>query len=231
MDEVSMRAVGCAVIMLLSMVSGCAFPVYPGQPAYSPAAVEKPQRVDFFYGTVIDARPVPVHYRNGGGVVLGLAPGLPLPVIGAGYAQGPGSSISGVTIGPVNVFAEAAVPDVPAGEYTVLLDKKTNPPDPYLEYTQRPAIIIVQNRYPTDLPLTVNDRVFVRVVGSVAHVMRADTLPPSAERIVSAGPLPVPLGYQSPPQEPPCPVHVDVTGIPTVICHPYYPSTVEVNIE
>jgi hypothetical protein len=190
-----MHVVGSAAGMaLLALVGGCAYPGgNPGQPAYRPTAYEQPQPVDFFYGRIIDVRPAALHLRNGGYTAFGLAPGLPLPVIGAGYAQGPGSTLGVATIGPVNVFAEAAVPDVPADEYTVLLDKKTNPPDPYLDPTQRPAIIVVQNRYATDLPLAVNDRAFVRVVGRVAHVMRADTIPPAVERLVSAGPLPIPL--------------------------------------
>ncbi len=156
-------------------------------------------------------RPSQVHVRDGGYTGIGVAPGLPLPVmLGGGYQQGPGSTRNFATIGPLNVLTEAAVPDVPAYEYTVLLDKKTNPPDPYLDATQRPAIIIVQNRYATDIPLAINDRAFVRVVGNVAHIMRADTIPPAVERLVSAGPLPIPLPL--PTGSPPCDVIAEVSG-------------------
>jgi hypothetical protein len=208
-----MRAVGSAVMLsLLALVGGCAYPVAnPSEPAYRPVAYEQPQTVDFFYGWIIDIRPSQVHVRDGGYAGIGVAPGLPLPVIlGGGYQQGPGSTRNFATIGPLNVFAEAAVPDVPAYEYTVLLDKKTNPPDPYLDATQRPAIIIVQNRYATDIPLAINDRAFVRVVGNVAHVMRADTIPPAVERLVSAGPLPIPLPLPTGPT--PCDVIAEVSG-------------------
>ena len=190
-----MRGASFGVMSLLVVLGGCATaPIYPGQPPYSAAAYEQPQPVDFFYGTLIDARPVPLNLRPGSSASVGIGPAPVLPLtIGVNGTQGPGMSAGGLTVGPVNVYAEAAVPDVPAVEYTVLLDRKTYPPDPYLSPAQHPAIIVVQNRYPTDLPLAVNNRVFVRVVGNVAHVMRADTISPAYERVVSAGPLPVSL--------------------------------------
>jgi hypothetical protein len=221
---------GSSVIALsfLALMGGCAYPVYPGQPSYPPTAVEQPQPVDFFYGTVVDIRPVPVHYRDGGGFAFGFAPAFPAPVIGASFSQEPGASGGDIRIGALRIFAGGATPDLPAVEYTVVLDKNTNPADPYLRPGQRPAIVIVQNRYATDLPLNVGDRAFVRVIGDTAHVMRADTLPPGLERTLSAGPMPIPVAYPAVFPAPTCPLDAILS---TVICHPYDPPPVAVAVQ
>ncbi|HZT86742.1 MAG TPA: hypothetical protein VFA12_02155 [Stellaceae bacterium] len=208
-----MSAIKSAVIVsLLSLATGCAPAGYPKSPAYAPEVVEQPQRVDFFYGWVIAVRPVDVKFGDGGGISAGILPAPPLPVIGAGYAQGPNWSGGGIRVGGARLFAGGVVPNVPAREYTVLLDKNIYPLDPFLGYGQRPAIVVVQNDYAGDPPLPVNARALVRVIGNVAHVMPAAAIPPALERTLSAGPLPVPLTY-----EPPSPQH-------------YYPPSVSVGM-
>lgn len=225
-----MRTIG--LLLLLVGLGGCTTPSsVPGQPAYSPAAVEQPQRVDFFYGTVIDKRPVAVKSGNGGGAGIGLVPRPPLPAIGVGFVQEPNGVTDTLTLGPLGIYAEGAVPDAPAVEYTILLDRKIDPPDPFLNPAQRPAIVVVQNDYASDLPPRVGERALVRVIGRSGHVMRADQIPPGVERLVSAGPLPVPLGSPPAPAEAPCPVHLGMGGTPMTLCHPYYPPTIAVGMQ
>ncbi|HVC50652.1 MAG TPA: hypothetical protein VND87_01385 [Stellaceae bacterium] len=226
-----MRVVGLlSAWALVGVVGGCAYP--GGQQQYNPMVYEQPQRVDFFYGTIIAARRVTVG-QNDASASVSINPRSPIPFVVGVHAgpRGPSGADAGLSVGPLDVFADAAVPNVPAIEYTVLLDKKTYPPDPYLNPAQSPAIIVVQNYYPDDLPLAVGYRAFVRVVGNTAHVMRADSLPFGVEPAVSAGPMPVPLAYNPAPAPEGCPStwlsaesQPETGGPPETICYPYYDS-------
>ncbi|MGH7091904.1 MAG: hypothetical protein ACREFB_00030, partial [Stellaceae bacterium] len=160
-----MRVVGLlSALALGGVVGGCAYP--GGQQQYNPVVYEQPQRVDFFYGAIIEKRQVTVG-PNDASASVSINPRLPIPFVVGAHAgpRGPAAAETGLSVGPLDVYADAAVPNVPAFEYTVLLDKKISPPDPYLSSTQSPAIIVVQNYYPGDFPLAAGYRVFVRVVG------------------------------------------------------------------
>jgi hypothetical protein len=89
----------------------------------------------------------------------------------------------------VGVFFEASVPNVPAQEYTVMLDHGCNPPDPYLA-TGTAAVIIVQNVYLYERAPVMDEHVAVRVVGNSARLI-AGALPAYAEaRLAASAPAP-----------------------------------------
>jgi hypothetical protein len=88
-----------------------------------------------------------------------------------------------------------------------MLDRGTLPPDPYLDPGQRTSVIVVQNEQYQDEELAKGSRAVIRVVGNEregysARVMRADGLA-TAENLISAYPLRVPLNYVPPPPPPP----------------------------
>src|SRR5436309_2546218 len=79
------------------------------------------------------------------------------------------------------------------------------PPDEFLQFGQRPAVIVVQNIAETQSVMPKRTRVVVRMVNNTAaEVMDASILPASVggmnvENALSAGPMPVPLSYRPPP--------------------------------
>jgi hypothetical protein len=98
----------------------------------------------------------------------------------------------------------AVVPELPATEYTVCLDRGTYPASPGAPAT----IIVVQNvyadRYPNDVNMTPPTPVWVRVVGTSGRVMRRIAItalaplvqpqvPGDASCLSAGGPMPVPL--------------------------------------
>ena len=173
--------------IMLGSLAGC-YP--PTQSSYSPTVWEQPQPVHFFYGWIVAQRPAEIAYGTpaGFGAKVGLSPYL--VGVHAGAAGGAGGI--GVSGGFVNVFFEASVPNVPANEYTVMLDHGTNPPDPYLN-TGTAAVIIVQNVYPGEQVPEVGTHVAVRVVGNSARII-ANALPPGVEaRLAATAPMPIPF--------------------------------------
>jgi hypothetical protein len=172
-------------LVVLGSLAGC-YP--PTQSSYSPTVWEQPQPVHFFYGQIVAIRPAEIAYGApaGFGAKLGLSPYL--AGIHAG-AAGPAGGI-GVSGGFVNVFFEASVPNVPAKEYTVMLDHGCNPPDPYLN-TGTAAIILVQNVYPFEREPAMDEHVAVRVVNNSARII-AGALPGYAEaRLAATTPAPL----------------------------------------
>lgn len=150
----------------------------------------------FFYGWLIDERPATLEYGYEAGIGAKILPRWP---VAAGIhfgGEGPAGGIR-LSAGTVDVLVEASVPNLPAIEYTVLLDYGTNPPDWYIRSIKpaerKAAVIVVQNQYPTDPPLAIGRRVVVRVVGSSGRVM-ADTFPPNVSAQLAAGPMPIPVG-------------------------------------
>ena len=130
------------------MLAGC-FP--RTQTQYSPAAVEAPLSVQFFQGTFIDSRPATFEYGTSAGIGAAIVPTYPyfagLAVGGRGSSAGIGGALGGVA-----VLAAGTVPELPATEYTVCLDRGTNPPYPYASPGAPAAIIVVQNDYPDRYP-------------------------------------------------------------------------------
>jgi hypothetical protein len=126
----------------------------------------------------------------------GLAPGW---VAGLGAGAFGSSGGFGVTALGARVFLEASIPNVPATEYTVMLDNGTSPPDPYLNpQAHTAAIIVVQNVYPFEEPGPVPlSRVAVRVVGNSARVIAAPPPPFPQQLLAAVAPMPIPL--QGPP--------------------------------
>jgi hypothetical protein len=173
--------------------------------------------VHFYYGRLVATRPAEIAYGGiaGFGVRAGSAPGW---VAGVG-AGGSGSSGGfGVTALGTRLFLEAAIPNVPAKEFTVMLDHGSNPPDPAA------AIIIVQNVYPFEREPALNEHVAVRVVGNSARVI-ADALPPDVERrlTLTGGPMPIPLSGPEVAYAPPLPKgHVEL--FPVMIYNRYHPT-------
>lgn len=183
-----------SALMLLGSLAGC-YP--PTQSAYGPDVWERPQLVHFFYGRLVAIRPAEIAYGGPAGVAAGLRPApWHLAGVGAG-AAGPSRGV-GITALGAQLFFEASIPNVPATEYTVMLDRGSNPPDPYLDPRERAAaIIIVQNVYPFERAPQLNEHVAVRVVGNSARII-ADALPLDVElRLAAAAPMPVPLSGQS----------------------------------
>lgn len=180
-------------LALMLGLPGC----YPAtQTEYSPAVVEQPQPVQFYYGTLVDVQNATLEYGHETGFGATVAPRFPP---GAGIHVGGAGPVAAVrfSAGVADVFVEASVPHLPAIEYTVLLDYGTSPPDFNLAGGGgRGAIIVVQNE-PTDHVLQKNQRVVVRVVGGSARVM-ANPLHPDVARQVAAGPMPVPLALPAP---------------------------------
>jgi hypothetical protein len=184
-------------ISALSLLAGLAGCYPPSQSSYNPVVWEQPQPAHFFYGRLVAIRPSEIAYGGiaGFGVRAGFAPGW---VAGVG-AGGSGSSGGfGVTALGTRLFLEAAIPNVPAKEFTVMLDHGSDPPDPAA------AIIIVQNVYPFEREPALNDHVAVRVVGNSARVI-ADALPPDVERRLAGGPMPIPLSGPAVAYLPPLP--------------------------
>src|SRR5271166_4144045 len=151
-----------SALALLGILAGC-YP--PTQTAYAPVVVEQPQPVHFFYGRLIDVRPATLEYGQPVGIAAKVIPRWPVTV--GAYVGGNGPAVGpGVSLGVVDVLVEASVPNLPAIEYTVMLDHGTYPPDPYLDPREpTAAVVVVQNQYPADAPLQINNHVVVRVVG------------------------------------------------------------------
>jgi hypothetical protein len=172
-----------SALALLGSVAGCAFP--RTQTQYNPAAVEQPQPVNFFYGKLVAVNVASLEYpyEPGIGVRPGLSPYLAgLHLAGSGSAGG-----LRVTGGFVDVLFEGSVPNLPAIEYTVMLNTGTYPPDTFVADPRRAAVIVVQNeypdRYPSDVGMAAGEDVVVRVVGHSGRVMRDPFAPPRiAER-------------------------------------------------
>ncbi|HYM72093.1 MAG TPA: hypothetical protein VET89_03860 [Stellaceae bacterium] len=184
---------------LLPVLAGC-YP--PAQSGYSPTVVEQPQPVHFFYGTLIDKRPATLEYGYETGIGATVVPRFPWSA-GIHFAGSGPVGAARLSAGPVDVLVEGSAPNLPAIEYTVLLDKGTYPPDPYLRpdpyfgLERKTPIIVVQNELPTDHQLQVNERVVVRVVGRSGRVM-ANRFSPGLEQLIAAGPMPIPLAVPAP---------------------------------
>jgi hypothetical protein len=192
-----------SAVALLGSVVGC----YPRtQTQYSPDVAERPQSVQFFQGTLIDRRPATFQYGTFAGVGAALVPTNPYF---AGLAAGGRGSTAGIgaAFGGVAVLAGGTVPNLPATEFTVCLDRGTYPLSPGAPA----AIIVVQNDYPysydlpdskpDDLDMTPPTPVLVRVVGSSGRVMRTNPLvlpraPTNLPCFAAASPMSVPLGGQ-----------------------------------
>ena len=166
------------------------------QSSYKPAVWEQPQHVGFFYGTLVSIRPSNIDYGAPAGFGLRARWSPWLAGLSA-EAEGPSGGF-GATAAGVGVFFEASVPNVPAIEYTVMLDNGTNPPDPYLARQQQTPIIVVQNVYPFEEPgPALGSRVAVRVVNNSARVIAAPAPPFPQQLLAAVAPMPVPL--QGPP--------------------------------
>ena len=164
-------------LIMLGSLAGC-YP--PSQSSYNPTVWEQPQPVHFFYGRLVAIRPAQIAYGGpaGFGAKVGLSPYLAGVQAGA---AGPAGGI-GVSGGFANIFFEASIPNVQALEYTVMLDRGSSPPDPYLDPREPTApIIVVQNVYPFETAPQLNDHVAVRVVGKSARVI-AGALPSAQPR-------------------------------------------------
>ncbi len=115
-------------LLLLGSLVGC-YP--PTQTQYSPAAVGQPMPVHFFYGRLVDVRPATLEYGNGAGI--GVAPGFSPYLAGIHLGgEGPAGGVR-VSAAFTSLALEGSAPNLPAVEYTVMLDNGTNPPDPYLQ--------------------------------------------------------------------------------------------------
>ena len=185
-----MRVARTAIALaLLQGLAGC----YPAtQTEYSPAVVEQPQPVHFFYGTLVDVRNATLEYGHETGFGATVVPRFPP---GAGIHVGGAGPVGAVrfSAGAADVLVEGSAPYLSAIEYTVWLDYGTFPPDLNLASGGgKGAIIVVQNEFPTHHQLQVGEHVVVRVVGGSARVM-ANPLAPDVARQLAAGPMPVPL--------------------------------------
>jgi len=184
----------CGFLVSVTALSACTY--YPSVGNWNQPSIEQVQPVHFYYGQVIDRRGPPVFYNAPGYLPRWQPDGSTAlnagQVFYGGLSQGLGF-----------------VPNLPAVEYTVMLDKETLPPDPYLDPGQRTSVIVVQNEQIQDEGIATGSRAIIRVVGNEregysARVMRADTLA-AAEANVSAHPLRVPLNYVPPPPPSPPP--------------------------
>jgi hypothetical protein len=178
-------------LALLASLAGC-YP--PTQSGYSPTVFEQPQPVHFFYGRLIQIRAASLEYGNDVGIGATAVARWPVSagihVGGAGTAGG-----ARISAGVVDVYFGGTVANLPALEYTVFLDRGTNPPDPYTADPQAAAIIVVQS---PEEQLALNQHVVVRVVGKSGRVMSnpMTALGPDAQIVenrLSAGPMPIPL--------------------------------------
>jgi outer membrane lipoprotein SlyB len=185
-----------SALALVVSFAGCTYP--RTQTQYNPNLVETPQPVEFFQGTLIDSRPASFEYGTSVGIGAAYVPTYPyfagLTAGGRGGTAGIGGAFGGVA-----VLAAGTVPELPATEYTVCLDRGTG---------AHAAMIVVQNdyptRYPNDLGMSQGEAVLVRVVGSSGRVMRrlpeAAAAPllsggaPTVPCFPANGPMPVPLG-------------------------------------
>jgi hypothetical protein len=193
----------------LGALTGCNPPT---QTDYPPSAVETPQSVHFYYGTLIDRRPATLAYGNSAGVGAAYFPSSPyfagLQVAAKGNIAGIGAAFGGV-----GVLAGGIIPSLPATEFTVCLNGGTYPSDPSYLRPGPSAIILVQNQYPynydtpdglpNDQDLRPGTPVMVRVIGSSGRVMRVNPLlaqfpPGNAQCFAADRPMPVPLNYQPP---------------------------------
>jgi hypothetical protein len=200
-----------SAIALAALLAGC-YP--PTQTEYSPTLAEQPQPVHFFYGTLIDRRAATFKYGNTAGFGAALLPTYPYLAGVTVSANGPTAGI-GAAFGGTALLAAGTIPSLPATEYTVCLNRGTDPPDPYLPPGAPAAVVVVQNDYPdrydytngrqNDLDMQPGTQVVVRVVGNSGRVMRRNPpwLLPQAPERVECGPadrpMPVPLGSQPPP--------------------------------
>jgi hypothetical protein len=186
-----------SALALVVSFAGCTYP--RTQTQYDPNLVETPQPVEFFQGTLIDSRSASFEYGTSVGIGAAYVPTYPyfagLTAGGRGGTAGIGGAFGGVA-----VLAAGTVPELPATEYTVCLDRGTG---------AHAAMIVVQNdyptRYPNDLGMRQGEPVLVRVVGSSGRVMRrlpADpttTAPlvsggaPTVPCFPANGPMPAPL--------------------------------------
>jgi hypothetical protein len=188
-------------LVLLASTCGCYYGSnYPNSGAWNAAAVQQPQRVRFFYGYVVAVQAVPVVYESRARFEPNWEPqGRELiPIVQQYPAPTPTSRPPGYENPCPNQVCQGV-------EYTVMLDKSTTPPDEFLQLGQHPAIIVVQNIGQTEAPMPQGTRVVVRMINnSAAEVMAATTLPrlvggTNVEQALSAGPMPVPLGYRPQP--------------------------------
>ncbi len=198
----------CRSIMALLLVAstgGCYYgSYYPNAGAWNATVVERPQRVRFFYGYVVDVRTVPVVYEPRARFEPNWRPeGRDLiPIV----QQYPAPASISLPPGYENPCPNRVCEGV---EYTVMLDKSTMPPDEFLQFGQHAAIIVVQNIGQTEAQMPEGTRVVVRMINdSAAEVMAATTLPRyvggiKVEDALSAGPMPIPLNYRPPPPVPP----------------------------
>jgi hypothetical protein len=179
--------------VFVGSLAACTYP--RTQTSYAPSAVEAPQPVHFFNGTIVDVHRASLEYpyEAGLGIGVGLSPYLAgLHLTGAGPYGG-----LRITAAFVDIIPGGSVPNIEANEYTVMLNTGTNPPDPYLNQRERmAAVIVVQNeladRYPNDVGMRAGENVVVRVVGRSGRVMRD----PFAPSLVAEAPpgAPAPLG-------------------------------------
>jgi hypothetical protein len=225
-----------SALLLLASIGGCQYGTEYGTQggaqyltyhanaaAWNAAAVERPQRVRFYYGYVVDVRPdVRVAYAAPKSGSNWEPAGREVAQVAELSGAGPSIPLGARVLGQ---------PNLQAAEYTVMLDKSTMPADEFLRYSQHPAIVVVQDIPPTEAPLFKGERVVVRVMGDSAHVLAAAALPAivgngiNVEQALSAGPMPVPLGYRPPPPVPtismaPCgtdqrPCNVQTTTVST----------------
>jgi hypothetical protein len=217
--ETCMRLQSVLVMLLLGTLSGC---WWPREAAYSPAVIEHPLPVEFFYGTIVDVRTnVNVEYYG----QLGHAERLYRP-----------RGADALFI-PLGVLDQELSPNLPAVEYTVMLDGRRISPDSYMQPQPRPAIIVVQNFNRADREdalLGKGARVFVRVIGNTGHVFPADRLLPGVEPLLKApAPMPVPLDWRPPPPPAPPPTGCAAGSFPrwsdpengeyaSLICNPLH---------
>jgi outer membrane lipoprotein SlyB len=208
-----------SLMALLGALTGCDLNPQT-QTNYRPSAVEAPQPVHFYYGTLIDRRPATLAYGSTAGIGAAFFPTSPY-LAGLAVAGNGGTAGIGAAFGGVAVLAAGTIPSLPATEFTVCLNGGTYPPDPSYINPGPSAVIVVQNDYPSsydipdrspnDLDLQPGTPVMVRVVGTAGRVMRVNPwlvqFPPSkvppypprnGQCVAADRPMPVPLNYQPP---------------------------------
>jgi hypothetical protein len=161
-------------LALLASTGGCYYNSnHPNAGAWNDEAVQQPQRVRFFYGYIIDVRPVPVVYASPGFVHWEPQGRELIPIVQQYPAPTPDPPPPGYEDPCPNRVCKGV-------EYTVMLDRPTTPSDEFLQLGQLPAIIELQNIAQTEVPLPKRTRVAVRMVNnSAAEVMPATSLPES----------------------------------------------------
>jgi hypothetical protein len=104
-----------------------------------------------------------------------------------------------------------------------MLDRGTNPPDPYLDPRGgTAAIVVVQNVYPFEREPAMNEHVAVRVIGNSARVI-ADALPPEVAPRLAGGPMPLPLAGSAVAYASPAP-EGQVELFPVMVYNRYHPN-------